>query len=304
MLKNTFREILGAAGSKIEVLKCMPQRVEGGVVFDFNNKAMFNVANNDKLIFATGNVGSRFTDALVGRYLGCLNNANLQVVNADLPTNEVAEPTLYDKVTDAVGAGDKKLVRALCKELKEKWFAIDDADVEDAIDDIKDCVSDKDVEGVKEIISDVTGEGNVPDEPTEEQSDPNPSDGGDKKAVEISETAQEILDDLESAIKDNDEKDIKELLAELADEVGTDSAVYLEWSEKAKADVPQDAAEDNSEVDEIVLDLEDAVNAGDLKDAKEILAELGDAVGTDSELYKEWAAKVELKETRRSRRGK
>ena len=306
MRKELFTDLLKVEG-RLDTLRLMPHKIEGGIVYDFNGNAMFNVSNSDTNIMDTDVIKSRYTDALKKKYLSCLDKVDFDITGGTTATDGETAPdvlTLGDQLLEEVAAGDKKAVRATCKKLKEKYLScLDSDDVEDAIDDIKDCVSDKDVEAVKDILDGLDGlDGDdAPAEVVEPiTKEKVVADIKEKRANvknKISETAQEIIEDIETAIKDNDGDDLKELLGELADEVGEDSDLYKKY-------VNQEVEEpevDTTEADEIILDLEDCVAKGDLEDAKEYLKELADEVGEDSDLYIKWAAKVAPK--KRERRG-
>lgn len=293
--------LLGAleAKTRIETLKAMPQRIEGGVVYDFNNNPLFNVSNPDKEILGVSRVGVKVTDALIIVYTDQLAQTDFLLVDDNAATKEelgADEPkTLEDQVLDAVKAGDKKLVRSLCKELKEKWFALAPDDVENAIDDIKDCVADKDVNEAQAIIdelvdADVGATAKEPETYTEKAT-------GDDSELEA------ILEDLKGAIEDDDKKDIEACMADLADEVGRHSKIYEEWNVK----VNPPTEEENDIVDEIIGDLETAIVDKNTEEVTACLGELADEIGEDSDIYKEWADKAtpkeEPKKSRRNRRG-
>lgn len=297
----------------LDRLRYAPQRVEAGVFYNFHNTDMFKGAVEGlesltiELIKAERvNDTTRFTGALQRDYFAGFNKMMDLVAKTDTggytttaDTDEPVEVTLEDKILEVVKAGDKKAFRSLRKELKDKWFALDDADVEDAIFDLGDAVADKDVEYAKEILENV-GEDDAPAE--------------DPEVKELKETTSkltdeesEIIEDLKSAIDDGDKKDIEELLAELKD---VNESLYNEWLPATKVEQPdetkeEEEVEDDSIVDEIIEDLDAAIADGDEAEAKACLEELADEVGSDSEVYKVNAAKLApKKETRRSRRGK
>ena len=310
MRKAIFTDLLQAE-NKIETLRLMPHKIEGGIVYDFNGEAMFNVSNDDIHIMDTDVIKSRYTPALEKKYLSCLDKVIFDVTGGTTAINVSDEPTLEQELIRYISEGDKKAVRSICKKLKDQWFALDSDDVEDAIDDIKDCVADRDTKTVKEVLSSLDDDVSqgipvaVESEPvTKAQvvADIKEKRANVKSQSTISETTKEILEDLDTAIDEKDTDDIKELLSELADEVGEDSDLYKKY---AGTNVEESKDEDTTEADEITLDLEDAIKEGDMDEAKEILKELADEVGEDSDLYKEWAAKVAPeKRSRRERRGK
>ncbi len=291
-------------------LKYAPQRVEDGEVFNFNNKSMFGKVEGleDQVILDAKRVNeaTRFTAALKRDYQEGMDKfiASLQGTTPADETEE-SDPVqeLYAKLYDTVAAGDKKAFRSLRKELKDQWFALDDADVEDAIFDLGDAVADKDVDYAKEIV-DGLGE----DEPEEEVA-PEPKELKEtpKKTAKLTEEESEIIEDLKSAIDDGDQKDIAELLAELKE---VNEALYDEWLPATQVKQPKeeetksDNEEDDNVVDEIIEDLDAAIADEDEEEAKACLEELADEVGIDSDVYKENAAKLAPKKTRRSRRGK
>lgn len=320
-----LKAFLGGYASMIKTsndldrLKYAPQRVEDGVFYNFQNKDMFAGAvpgleslNIEIIDAARVNDTSRFTGALQRDYFAGFDKMMDQIVK--LPggkyetATETAEPvkvTLDDKILEVVKSGDKKAFRAMRQEIKDQWFALNDDDVADAIMDLSDAVADKDVDYAKEILENLPGnENDTPkSEVVEKKETP-------KKAAakehELTEEESEIIEDIKSAIDDGDEKDFKELLAELK-EVNPDLAE--EWADAFAVNVNDPAADDNKDdeetdvVDEIIEDLEAALEDGDMDEAKECLEELKEEVGEDSDVYKEYAAKVAPKKRER-RRGK
>ena len=296
----------------LERLKYAPQRVEDGVFYNFHNKDMFAGAvpgleslNIEIIDAARVNETSRFTGALQRDYFAGFDKMMDQIVK--LPggkyetASEDAAPvdvTLDDKILEVVKSGDKKAFRAMRQEIKDQWFALNDDDVADAIMDLSDAVADKDVDYAKEILENLDG-----NEPVET---PKKETVAKVKEPELTEEESEIIEDIKSAIDDGDEKDFKELLAELK-EVNPDLAD--EWSTAFAAAEPEvedtKDEEESDVVDEIIEDLEAALEDGDMDEAKECLEELKEEVGEDSDVYKEYAEKVAPKrEKRRSRRGK
>ena len=190
------------------------------------------------------------------------------------------------------------------QEIKDQWFALNDDDVADTIMDLSDAVADKDVDYAKEILENLPGnENDTPKSEVVEKETPAKKETPKKAAVgkELTEEESEIIEDIKSAIDDGDEKDFKELLAELK-EVNPDLA--NEWADAFVAAEDKDEEDTDSVVDEIIEDLEAALADGDTDEAKECLEELGDEVGTDSDIYKEYAEKLAPKKSRRERRGK
>jgi len=316
-----LKAFLGGYASMIKTsndldrLKYAPQRVEDGVFYNFQNKDMFAGAvpgleslNIEIIDAARVNETSRFTGALQRDYFAGFDKMMDQIVKLPGGKYETAtetaapvEVTLDDKILEVVKSGDKKAFRAMRQEIKDQWFALNDDDVADAIMDLSDAVADKDVDYAKEILENLPG-----NEPTETVKKDTPADTvvvEEDKNAELLENL--IIEDIKSAIDDGDEKDFKELLAELK-EVNPDLAD--EWADAFAVNVNDPAAEPEEEetsvVDEIIEDLEAALEDGDMDEAKECLEELGDEVGTDSDIYKEYAEKLAPKKSRRERRGK
>lgn len=295
----------------LDRLRFAPQRVEAGVFYNFHNTDMFKGAVGGlegltiELIKAERvNETSRFTGALQRDYFAGFDKMMEQITKlpggkytTDAVADEVVEVTLDDKILEIVKSGDKKAFRAMRQEIKDQWFALNDDDVADAIMDLGDAVADKDVDYAKEILDGLPG-----NEPTETVKKETPANTV-AKEPELTEEEEEIIEDIKSAIDDGDEKDFKELLAELK-EINADLA--KEWSTAFVAAPTADEVSDKAEtsvVDEIVEDLEAALEDGDMEEAKECLEELKDEVGEDSDLYKEYAAKV-VPAKRSRRRGK
>lgn len=310
-----LKAFLGGYASMIKTsndldrLKYAPQRVEDGVFYNFQNKDMFAGAvpgleslNIEIIDAARVNDTSRFTGALQRDYFAGFDKMMDQIVK--LPggkyetVTETAAPvevTLDDKILDVVKSGDKKAFRAMRQEIKDQWFALNDDDVADAIMDLSDAVADKDVDYAKEILEnlDDNSEFKEIDEVLPSKKD---------TESELTDEEVEIIEDIKSAIDDGDEKDFKELLAELK-EVNPDLAE--EWSTAFVAAKPEveTKEEETNVVDEIIEDLEAALEDGDMDEAKECLEELKEEVGEDSDVYKEYVAKVAPKKRER-RRGK
>lgn len=305
-----LKAFLGGYASMIKTsndldrLKYAPQRVEDGVFYNFQNKDMFAGAvpgleslNIEIIDAARVNDTSRFTGALQRDYFAGFDKMMDQIVKLPGGKYETAtetaapvEVTLDDKILEVVKSGDKKAFRAMRQEIKDQWFALNDDDVADAIMDLSDAVADKDVDYAKEILENLPG-----NEPVETpKATPAAKETKPKKA-ELTEEESEIIEDIKSAIDDGDEKDFKELLAELK-EVNPDLAE--EWADAFAVNVNDPAAnetkdeEETDVVDEIIEDLEAALEDGDMDEAKECLEELKEEVGEDSDVYKEYAAKV------------
>jgi len=297
------------AKSDLDRLKHMPQKVEEGRLVNFKGHKLtgkidgledFIIMDADKV-----NDAKRFTSALLGTYLEGFSK--LQGVEDDesaTTENTNNEPTLEDLLLDAVEAGDKKEVRNICKQLKEQWFALDDDVVEDAIDDIKDCVADKDVKAVEDILNSL-------EEPEQEEVIEKS-----KSATELvkeivkeetptnnDEDIEDLLLDIQDAIKDEDVEDVELLLKEL----GTEHPRYKEFSISLATLKGEDAIiePETNEIDDIIADLEDAIKENDIdgeNGAKVILEELKELVGEDDEDYIKFNKIVNPTTTRRNRR--
>lgn len=304
--------VMALTSNDLDRLKYAPQRVEDGEVFNFNNKSMFGKVDGveDQVILDADRVNNatRFTAALKRDYQAGMDNFIASLVGGDAVAEEetTADVKLDDKILEVVKVGDKKAFRGMRQEIKDQWFALDDAEVTDAILDLSDAVADKDVEFAQEILD---GLGEVADEtPTKEEPEVKEKEET-KKSTELTEEESEIIEDIKSAIDDGDEKDFNELIEELK-EVNPDLAD--EWSTAFNAAEPEaeETKEDEEDlVDEIVEDLEAAIKDRDMDEAKECLEELKEEVGEDSDLYKEfdklYAEKLAPKKReRRSRRGK
>lgn len=304
--------------SDLDRLKCMPQKVEGGVLIDFSGKKLIGgldvkdmtVCDADRV-----NEAKRFTPTLSKEYFEGFNKLMSLLGGSDTDEEDVAVREVYGAdIYDAVAAGDKKALREILKEYKKtKWSALDEDDVEDAIDDIKDCLADKDVDGAKEIVNDLIGcdicedevsdKGETLDVPTSNDKEPDPT------YTPANEDEAELLMDLEEALADEDYEDVEMLLKEL----GTDHPRYAEFEAKlpgkgtAADDTNDSDDEEDDVIGEICEDIDAALEDGDTAKAKDFLEELGEEAGTDSDEYKEYEVKVNppKERTRRlSRRGK
>ena len=300
------------AKSDLDRLKHMPQRVEDGRLVNFKGHKLtakidgledFVIMDADKV-----NDAKRFTSALLGTYLEGFSK--LQGVEDDTTTeNTNNEPTLEDLLLDAVEVGDKKEVRNICKQLKEQWFALDDDVVEDAIDDIKDCVADKDVKAVEDILDSL---GKTNDKEPEQQVEVKKSAPELVKEIVKEETQtndddlEDLLLDIQDAIKDEDVEDVELLLKEL----GEEHPRYKEFSISLATLKGEDAViepekNEDDEIDDIIADLEDAIKENDIdgeNGAKVILEELKELVGEDDEDYIKFNKIVNPTTNRRSRR--
>ncbi len=306
---------MALTSNDLDRLKYAPQRVEDGEVFDFNNKSMFGKVEGieDQVILdaARVNEATRFTAALKRDYQEGMDKFIASLIGGDAPAEDEeeakADPVqeLYTKLYEIAAAGDKRTFKSLRKELKDQWFALDDADVEDAIFDLGDAVADKDVDYAKEIVEGLgEDQEDAPEEETPKKSE---------KSTKLTDEESEIIEDIKSAIDDGDEKDFNELIDELkeinpdlADEWSTAFTAQDAPEEETKEEEEYDNAQDSesSVVDEIIEDLDAAIADGDEEEAKACLEELADEVGVDSDTYKVNAEKLAPKKTRRSRRGK
>lgn len=316
-------------------LKFLPQRVENGVLINFNNKGIFKdtqIGEDDCIIFDkdTVNNASRCTDALINKYFDALdsflsncsiNDNSGEAVNVS--SNKIVIDPIYELLYTAIENKDKKEVKKLCEDLENKWFALDPDIVEDAIFDIMACVKAGDVDEVKAIIKEVEGEdlpadivGSVAKTIVKEVCE-----DAARKAIKETitkpfieenyqpkdETEEDLLADLDDAIKDEDVEDIEMLLKELGEKHPLYSKyhkIYLTLQDGADK---KDTSSEDDEIEEILADLDDALEAGEL-DGKDgaiaILEELKDIVGEDDADYKKYYDLVypPKKETRTSRR--
>jgi len=297
------------AKSDLDRLKHMPQRVEDGRLVNFKGHKLtakidgledFVIMDADKV-----NDAKRFTSALLGTYLEGFSKLQGVEDCETTPTESTNnEPTLEDLLLDAVANGDKKEVRNICKQLKEQWFALDDDVVEDAIDDIKDCVADKDVKAVEDILNSL--------EEPEQEVVIEKSKSAPELVKEIvkeetptnnDEDEEDLLLDIQDAIKDEDIEDVELLLKEL----GTEHPRYKEFSISLATLKGEDAViePETNEIDDIIADLEDAIKENDIdgeNGAKVILEELKELVGEDDEDYIKYNKIVNPTTTRRNRR--
>ena len=301
-------ESLINTSNDLERLKYGVQRVENGVFYNFKGNDMFKGAvkgleslNIEVLKVERVMDTTRFTSALVRDYTAGMKKVLDAITRLDDGSYEVApERTVLDDLYDIVAKGDMKAYRELRSALKEKWFALDPSDL---LLDLADMVADKDVAGAKELVE------NFEDDDKEEEpvklkgninevlkSKPEP------KESKLTDEEFEIIEDIKSAIDDGDEADFKELLKELK-EVNED--LYNEWKGAFKASPTTDEDEDDGVVAEILEDLDKAIEEGDEDEIKELLEELKEEVGADSDTYKEYAEKCQPKKAnRRERRGR
>ena len=298
-------ESLINTSNDLERLKYGVQRVENGVFYNFKGNDMFKGAvkgleslNIEVLKVERVMDTTRFTSALVRDYTAGMKKVLDAITRLDDGSYEVApEGTVLDDLYDIVAKGDMKAYRELRSALKEKWFALDPSDL---LLDLADMVADKDVAGAKELVE--SFEDDDKEEPVKaEPVKPEPK----AKESKLTDDEFEIIEDIKSAIDDGDEADFKELLKELK-EVNED--LYNEWKDAFKASpttAEPEADEDDGVVAEILEDLDKAIEEGDEDEIKELLEELKEEVGADSDTYKEYAEKCQPKKAnRRERRGR
>lgn len=290
-------ESLINTSNDLERLKYGVQRVENGVFYNFKGNDMFKGAvkgleslNVEVLKVERVMETTRFTSALVRDYTAGMKKVLDAITRLDDGSYEVApERTVLDDLYDIVAKGDMKAYRELRSALKEKWFALDPSDL---LLDLADMVADKDVAGAKELVE------NFEDDDKEEE----PVKQAEPKESKLTDEEFEIIEDIKSAIDDGDEADFKELLKELK-ELNED--LYKEWKDAFKASAEPEADEDDGVVAEILEDLDKAIEEGDEDEIKELLEELKEEVGADSDTYKEYAEKCQPKKAnRRERRGR
>ena len=291
-------ESLINTSNDLERLKYGVQRVENGVFYNFKGNDMFKGAvkgleslNIEVLKVERVMDTTRFTSALVRDYTAGMKKVLDAITRLDDGSYEVApERTVLDDLYDIVAKGDMKAYRELRSALKEKWFALDPSDL---LLDLADMVADKDVAGAKELVE------NFEDDDKEEVAAVEPE----PKAEEskLTDDEFEIIEDIKSAIDDGDEADFKELLKELKE---VNECLYEEWKGAFKAS-PTETDEDDGVVAEILEDLDKAIEEGDEDEIKELLEELKEEAGADSDTYKEYAEKCQPKKAnRRERRGR
>ena len=312
-------ESMVSTSNDLERLTYALQRIENGVFYNFKGQDMFNgaVAGLEELNIEVLKVErvtetTRFTSALQRDFNAGMKKVYDSITRLSDGSYEVApERTILDDLYDVVAKGDVKAFRDIRTKLKEKWFALDTDVVGDAILDLADAVSDKDVEYAKEIVERVECDDETPvkkEEPkATKKEEPKATKKEEPKATkkeepteaDITEEEFEIIEDIKSAIDDGDEADFKELLKELKE---VNEGLYNEWKGAFKTS-PE--TEDDGIVAEILEDLDKAIEEGDEADFKELLKELKEEAGADSDIYKEYAAKCEPKKTtRRERRGR
>ena len=308
------------ANNDIDRLQFMPQRIEDGTMYDFKGNTIFkNMDIKDIEIFDLDRVAkaSRFTAALSRDYFEALDKViplikkeDGRSINQD---DEVEEPKAEyaSDILDAVEKGDRKTLRALLKGYKANdWAVLDSDKVDDAIFDIMDYIDDKDVKRVKEIINDLisidAATFNVEDdEKTVKKETPVKKEETTTKYVPVDEDEEELIADLEEAVEDEDYEDVELLLKEL----GEDHTMYSHYKsfipgktkEEPKGEEP--TKDDNSDIiDEICDDIDAALEDNDSLDAKKYLKELAEEAGEDSDIYKEYDAKVHPPKRDRSSR--
>lgn len=303
-------ESMVSTSNDLERLTYALQRIENGVFYNFKGQDMFNgaVAGLEELNIEVLKVErvtetTRFTSALQRDFNAGMKKVYDSITRLSDGSYEVApERTILDDLYDVVAKGDVKAFRDIRTKLKEKWFALDTDVVGDAILDLADAVSDKDVEYAKEIVERVECDEDATetaDETPVKKEEPKATKKEEPTEADITEEEFEIIEDIKSAIDDGDEADFKELLKELKE---VNEGLYNEWKGAFKTS-PE--TEDDGIVAEILEDLDKAIEEGDEDEVKELLEELKEEAGADSDIYKEYAAKCEPKKTtRRERRGR
>lgn len=290
-------ESLINTSNDLERLKYGVQRVENGVFYNFKGNDMFKGAvkgleslNIEVLKVERVMETTRFTSALVRDYTAGMKKVLDAITRLDDGSYEVApERTVLDDLYDIVAKGDMKAYREIRSALKEKWFALDPSDL---LLDLADMVADKDVAGAKELVENFEDD-DKEEEPKAKQAEP--------KESKLTDEEFEIIEDIKSAIDDGDEADFKELLKELKE---VNECLYEEWKGAFKAS-PTTDEDDDGVVAEILEDLDKAIEEGDEDEIKELLEELKEEVGADSDTYKEYAEKCQPKKAnRRERRGR
>ncbi len=302
-------ESLINTSNDLERLKYGVQRVENGVFYNFKGNDMFKGAvkgleslNIEVLKVERVMETTRFTSALVRDYTAGMKKVLDAITRLDDGSYEVApERTILDDLYDIVAKGDMKAYRELRSALKEKWFALDPSDL---LLDLADMVADKDVAGAKELVENFEDD-DKEEEPVKPELKPEPVKAEPKaKESKLTDDEFEIIEDIKSAIDDGDEADFKELLKELK-ELNED--LYKEWKDafKASPTTAEPEEEDDGVVAEILEDLDKAIEEGDEDEIKELLEELKEEAGADSDTYKEYAEKCQPKKAnRRERRGR
>ena len=301
-------ESLINTSNDLERLKYGVQRVENGVFYNFKGNDMFKgaVKGLESLSIEVLKVErvmetTRFTSALVRDYTAGMKKVLDAITRLEDGSYEVApERTILDDLYDIVAKGDMKAYRELRSALKEKWFALDPSDL---LLDLADMVADKDVAGAKELVENFEDDDKEDTVAAEEPVKPKePKTKPESKESKLTDEEFEIIEDIKSAIDDGDEADFKELLKELK-EVNED--LYNEWKGAFKAEAADEVDEDDGVVAEILEDLDKAIEEGDEDEIKELLEELKEEVGADSDTYKEYAEKCQPKKAnRRERRGR
>lgn len=294
-----------STSNDLERLKYGVQRVENGVFYNFKGNDMFKGAvkgleslNIEVLKVERVMDTTRFTSALVRDYTAGMKKVLDAITRLDDGSYEVApERTVLDDLYEIVAKGDMKAYRDLRSALKDKWFALDPSDL---LLDLADMVVDKDVAGAKELVENFEDDDKEeePVKPEKKAKQAEPEDD-----AKLTDEEFEIIEDIKSAIDDGDEADFKELLKELK-EVNED--LYKEWKDAFKTSLTEpEADEDDGIVAEILEDLDKAIEEGDEDEIKELLEELKDEAGADSDIYKEYAEKCQPKKAnRRERRGR
>lgn len=326
---------IATAGSEIERLRFLPQKVEDGHIINFDGKSLVGKVEEltkDFEIFPLEEVTEtkRLTKAKLDKYFLALDNNLLNILGEEVTdTNTVPKEksdVLLDSLLEFAKAGDKKGARSVLKEIKDKWFALDDDIVEDAIEDIKDAIADKDVEGVKEIYFETESDGNDEGDVVKPDKEETPEHIEDKSTTDKSyedqlveladkekdEDVNSLLLDLADAIKDDDKEDVKDLLLPELDSKHPAVKIvnaYLGNNDEVVEPVTEDVKEDDEPTDEEWIaewkeDIDKAIEDKDIQAAKDLLKEFGEEFGEDEPEYKEYSEKLEEPTTTRRRRGR
>jgi hypothetical protein len=296
-----IREI-GLQKNDIERLKLLPQRIENGIIYRFDNKEWINTENPDlniTLIEADRiNNCKRYTEALQ-REVDSGFNKLLDALSGDV-TPTTKELTLDEKILNLVEAGDKKGFKALRKEIKDAWFALPDDVVSESIIDLAAAVATKDLNEAEAILADLeTVDDVVAEEEVEVDEETPPLEHDDNPTVD--DVVAEIIEDIKSCIDDEDEEEFKELLEELKEH---DTKQYEKWKD-AFTTQSEDGTDEDEYINVILDDLDDALEDKDTSKCHTLIAALAELVEEDDEDLVEYTEKVAaLTPKKRSRRGR
>lgn len=303
----TGMKTLVESKSDLERLKHLPQRLEDGELINFNDKSLVGVVDSlagieFEVIDAERVKGAtRFTSALQKEYFTGFEKL-VKLIDGNSPLEEAtvetsSEPTIVDRILEVVEAGDKKAFRALRQDIKNAWFACGDDKVSDAIIDLADAVADKDIEFAKEIIEsvDATEEATLVNEPEEEPvKELKPTKV--EQPTEDSEDDDELLADFNDCIEEGDQEDAELCLKEMKEcnhqKLKECEKAYTEKFGTAKTSEEPTDDEEGDVVDEILDDLDDALEKKDLDECKKLIEELKEELESDDEDLVEYVEKV------------